>query len=115
MNSCEESYSSVLLFQLGYMASGEASLGAFLHREADQTGYMVFFCNKYSFYSHRKLLVLLGKQHVHWSFPSSLWLILAGSQTAESLLLLLLLFSCLSPLIIKWGLLACVIKSHYFP
>ena len=72
MNLCEESYASVLLFQLGYVALGEASLGAFLHREADQTSYMIFFCDKNSFYSQRELLVLLGKQHVYWSFPSSL-------------------------------------------
>lgn len=115
MNLCDEPYASVLLFQLGYMALGEASLKVFLHREADWTDYMVFCCNKNSFYSQRELLVLLGRQHMHWSFPASLWLILAGAQTAESLLLLPLLFSCLSPLIIKWGLPACVNKSHYFP
>lgn len=67
---------------------------------------MIFFYNKNNFYSQRELLVLLGKQHVHWSFCSSSRLVLVGSHTVEPLLLLPLLFLSL---IIKWVLLGSII------
>lgn len=49
MNLSEKSYASVLFFLLGYMASGEASLRAFLYRDCDKTSFMDFFGYKNTF------------------------------------------------------------------
>lgn len=114
MNLSEKSYASVLFFLLGYMASREASLRAFLHRDCDKTSFMDFFLviKILSFQNSTMRTEGADGETAHaLAFPLQF---VAGSRITESFLLLPFLFLHFWSLIMKRAVLGLSLKAIIF-